>query len=63
MYHVPCLYRPLPSILPWFQAHVALGWENEPWRHGHFGQILEEMSSFQTTMFWYALNCVEPSLS
>ena len=26
-------------------------------------QILEEKSSFQATMVWYALNCVEPSLS
>ena len=26
-------------------------------------QFLEEKSSFQATMCWYALNCVEPSLS
>ena len=23
------------SILPSFEAHMALGFENEPWRHGH----------------------------
>ena len=26
-------------------------------------KFLEEQSSFQATIFWYALNCVEPSLS
>ena len=42
---------------------MALGPEEEPWRCGHFGQKCEEKSSFQATMFWYALNCVEPTLS
>ena len=42
---------------------MALGSKNQPWCHGHFVQILEEKSSFQTTMIWYASNCVEPSLS
>ena len=28
-----------------------------------FRQILEEKSSFQETIFWNALNCMEPSLS
>ena len=45
-----------------FEAHMAIGPENKPWRHGHFGQNLEEKSSFQRTMFKYALKCVEPSL-
>ena len=40
-------------LLPCFEAHIAVGFDNEPWRHGHFGQILEEKSSFQTTMFWW----------
>ena len=42
---------------------MPLGFKNKPCRHGHFGQILEEKSSIQTTMFWYASNCVEQSLS
>ena len=42
---------------------MALGFENQAWRHGHFGHILEGKSYFQKAMFWYALNCVEPSLS
>ena len=42
---------------------MALGFENEPWRDGHFGQMLEEKLSFPKAMFWYALNCVDPSLS
>ena len=42
---------------------MAFGSEIKPWRHRHFGQILEEKSSFQATIFWRALNCVEPSLS
>ena len=54
------LYIP---YLPWFGAHMALGPENEHWRQGHFGQILEEKPSFQATMFWYAFNRVEASLS
>ena len=42
---------------------MSLGSENEPQRYGNFGQILEKKLSFRTTMFWYALNCVDPSLS
>ena len=42
---------------------MALDVKNEPWCHGHFGQILEETSSFQAAMLRYALSCVEPSLS
>ena len=42
---------------------MAIGFKNEPLHHGHFGHILEERSPFQTAMFWYALNCVETSLS
>ena len=57
------LSLPLPPILPWFEAHIAAGIENEPWRHGHFGQISEEKLSFATTMFWYTLNCLDPWLS
>ena len=37
--------------------------KNEPWCDGHFSQILEGKSSFQTTTFPHALNCVGPSLS
>ena len=39
-----------------------MGVENELRRHGNFGQILEEKSYFQKTMFWYVLHCVEPAL-
>ena len=42
---------------------MALGFEKEPWIQGHFGQNVEQKSSIQATMFWYALNCVEPPLS
>ena len=29
------------SILLWFEAHITIGFENKPWRHGHFGQIVK----------------------
>ena len=61
--YAPCSSWCLPIILSLFEAHIAVGFENEPCGHGNSGQILEEKSSFQTTMFRYALNCVEPSLT
>ena len=45
------------------KAHMALGFENQPWRHGHFGQTVEEKWVLPKATFWYALNCVEPLLT
>ena len=61
--HIRCSSWSLLYILYWFTAQSPRGFEYEPQAIGHFGPIFDQNLPFSKIEFWYALNCVKPSLS
>ena len=61
--HPRCTSWSLLYILSYLKAQLTIGFEYEPRDTGHFGLIFDQNFPFSSKIeFWYALNCVEPSL-